>query len=208
MRKILIVFLMILQYGAAWCQHPYTQGLKQLATITFPDTPKLNKTTTGSFYSYNSHGRIYMASCSKWSNGPGDEFTRDLADTAYASLIREVNGFPGIKMFYKKKIIIDHLRGIEYGFVSLNDSVKYYRYHRALYLKNSLILYGFSSYDSTRIDPKALDSFYATFKVIAPDKDRSQETIADTLFNTKAALWAALALLTGVLIIFVIKKIS
>jgi hypothetical protein len=111
-------------------------------------------------------------------------------------------------MFYKKKIIIDHLRGIEYGFVSLNDSVKYYRYHRALYLKNSLILYGFSSYDSTRIDPKALDSFYATFKVIAPDKDRSQETIADTLFNTKAALWAALALLTGVLIIFVIKKIS
>jgi hypothetical protein len=96
---------------------------------------------------------------------------------------------------------------MEYAFVSTDDSTKFYRYHRALFLKNTIIIYGINSFDSLKIDKKVLDDFYATFKVTAPDSDRSQDTIADTLFNFKTLMWAAIVLLAGVGIIFVFKKL-
>jgi hypothetical protein len=206
MKKILIAIFMIFGCRLAFGQRPFTQDLKNLATVNFPDTPQLKRTPGRVYYSLQKNGVIYMASANGWFNGMGDNFTHDLTDTAYASLIREVNRLNESKLFYQKKITINGLRGIEYGFVSTDDSTKFYRYHRALFLNNTIIIYGINSFDSLRIDKKALDDFYATFKVTAPDSDRSQDTIADTLFNFKTLMWAAIALLGGVLIIFIIKK--
>jgi len=207
MRKILIVFLLVFGVIPAYCQHPFTQDLKKLATIAFPDTPQVKKTPGRVYYSFQSKGVMYMASVSNYYNSVGDNFTHDLTDTAYASLLREVNRLNESKLFYQKKIKIDGLRGIEYGFVSKDDSSKYYRYHRALYLNNTLIIFGINSFDSLKIDQKALNDFYAAFKVTAPNAERSQETIADSLFNLKTLVWSVLALLAGVMIIFIIKKL-
>jgi hypothetical protein len=91
MKKILIVIFLILSCRQAFSQHPFTQDLKKLATITFPDTPHLKKTVGRVYYSFQSNGVIYMASANGWFNGPGDNFTHDLTDTAYASLIRQVH---------------------------------------------------------------------------------------------------------------------
>ena len=199
---------MVLGCKVAFGQHPFTQDLKKLATITFPDTPQLKKTPGRVYYSFQSNEVIYMASVSSWYNGLEDNFTHDLTDTAYASLIREVNRLNDSKVFYQKKIKINGLKGIEYGFVSTDDSTKFYRYHRALFLKNTIIIYGINSFDSLKIDQKALNDFYATFKVILPDAAASQETIADALFNFKTVMWAVIALLAGVLIIFTLKKLT
>jgi len=147
-----------------------------------------------------------MASVGSWSNGPFDTFTHDLPDTAYASLIREIKDFPEGRLFFQKKIKINNLKAAEYGFVSQTDSMNYYRYHRAIYLKNQMIIFGFNSFDSLKIDQNALKDFYATFKITAPDAANSQGTVADALFNLKAVMWAAIALLVGVAIIFIIKK--
>jgi hypothetical protein len=207
MKKILIAILLIAGSRLAYGQHPFTQNLNKLATVTFPDTPQTKKTPGRLYYSVQSNGVFYMASASSWFNGLGDNFTHDLTDTAYNSLIREVHRLNDSKLFYQKKIKINGLKGIEYGFVSTDDSTKFYRYHRALFFKNTLIIYGINSYDSLKINKKILDDFYATFKVTAPDADRSQDTIADILFNFKTLMWAAIALMVGVLIIFIIKKL-
>jgi hypothetical protein len=208
MKNIFVAIFIILGSRPVYAQHAVTQQLGTLAAVTFPDTPKMKKTTKGFYYSFENNGVEYMASVGSWSSGPFDNFTHDLPDTAYASLVREITGFPGAKLFYKRKIKINNLNGVEYGFVSQADSMNYYRYHRALYLKNKLIIYGFNSFDSLKIDQKALNDFYAAFKVTAPDSDRSQDTIADTLFNFKALMWAAIALLAGVGIIFIIRKFA
>jgi len=208
MKNIFIVLFIILGSRPVFAQRAVTQQLGTLAAITFPDTPKMKKTAKGFYYFFENKGVEYMASVGSWSSGPFDDFTHDLPDTAYASLVREITAFPGARLFYKRKIKIDKLNGVEYGFVSQADSMNYYRYHRALYLNNKLIIYGFNSFDSLKIDQKALNDFYATFKVILPDATAGQQTIADALFNLKTVMWAAIALLVGVLIIFAIKKLA
>jgi hypothetical protein len=207
MRKIVIAFLLIFGSIPAYCQHPFIQDLKNLATITFPDTPQIKKTPGRDYYSFQTNGVMYMASVSRYYNSLGDKFTHDLTDTAYASLLREVSRLNESKLFYQTKIKINGLKGIEYAFVSTDDSSKYYRYHRALYLNNTLVIYGLNSFDSLKIDQTALHDFYAAFKVTAPNAERSQETIADSLFNLKTLMRSVLALLAGVMIIFVIKKL-
>ena len=208
LKRILIAVVFIMACLPAFAQHPFTQKLNDLATITFPDTPKLNKTAKNLYYSVEVNGVVYMASVGSWSSGPFDDFSHDLPDTAYAALIREVKGFSDGRVFFEKKIKINDLKADEYGYSSLSDSMTYYRYHRALYLKNKMIIFGFNAYDSLKIDQRALKDFYATFKVTLPNAADGQRTIADALFNFKAVLWAAIALVAGVGIIFIIKKFA
>ena len=121
MRKILIVFLLVFGVIPAYCQHPFTQDLKKLATIAFPDTPQVKKTPGRVYYSFQSKGVMYMASVSNYYNSVGDNFTHDLTDKAYASLLREVNRLNESKLFYQKKnlwMIFWHLLEKSYDFLS------------------------------------------------------------------------------------------
>jgi hypothetical protein len=189
-------------------QKNYRQDLGRIAVITFPDTPKTTDLKPGLFYSVKKDEIVFFASVSEIHNSFNDHLTKHLIDSLYAAVIVGSLKRPDAKLIYKKNILVDNLKGIEYGFRSQKNLMTYYHYHRVIYINHTLIAYGLTSFDSLKNNNKELYDFYATFKVILPHSQISQQTIADALFNFKTVMWATIALLAGVLIIFVIKKLT
>ena len=183
MKKVILFFLVLFYSTTAFCQQRYKQQLNHIATITFPDTPKMQRDSEDTFYSVAANGRVYVAQVGEAKKSLKELFTSHINDTIYAQIIEgSLTGTKG-KLLYKKNIEVNGLDGVEFCYTAKVDSQKYYRYHQVFYFNNTLISYGYWTPDSSRSDNKALRAFFGTFKLTINDDDVRQDNVSDLAFR-------------------------
>jgi hypothetical protein len=212
MKKNKLTFLILLYAFPAFCQHSYKQQLYDLATITFPDTPKVQHDTDRTFYSVAIHRRLYIAQVGKAGKSLKELFTSQSDDTVYAQVIKgSLSGTNG-KLMYKKKIEVNGLQGVEFAYTAIINSQNYYRYHQLFFFNSTLISYGYWTPDSLQRDNKDLRAFFGTFKLAIDDDDVRQDNVSEIAYRF-GYLIGALAIV-GVLVaigfgvVYIIKRIA
>jgi hypothetical protein len=205
MKSLFITLLILICAITAFCQHSFTQPLYKIATITFPDTPQTEDKKTSIVYTLTKNGVFYATQAFTESENLDGMFTRHMNDTLYARYIRaSINKYNG-KLFYKKDITYNGLKGVEYGYKAVVDSVEYYRYRQIFCFNNIFIMNGVSSRDSLPADSKKASAFFNTFKLTINYNKIDQGNLADTIFSGRFAFYLILtiALLIGLVVVFV-----
>jgi len=134
MKKAILCFLVSFFSITAFCQHPYKQNLKGVATIILPDTPKITKTKTGVIYSVTVDGAFYLSQMSRLHENGTDMLTPDIKDSVYAEVIKTTLETVGT-IFYKKQITSNGLHAMEFGFKKQGEPLKIsYSYYQVFFL--------------------------------------------------------------------------
>jgi hypothetical protein len=180
MKKLLTFFTITLICPiAAHCQHPFKQNLGEIATITFPDTPKTKKISTEIFYISKYDKATYFGQAAPLPTSLRDLLTNTNLDSVYNSFANAVLIDTKGRIFYKKNITVNALNGVEFGFAFKIKEKTYYDYQNVFYLNDVLINYSYLSSDSLKKDDEKIKSFFGTFKLtIKPDQIRQTNSSA------------------------------
>jgi hypothetical protein len=210
-KKLIIIFLLSLSFST-YGQRSYLQNLDSVATITFPNTPSIENTETGKFYSLKIGDVIYIAQSDIAEKNFKDLFTRHLSDSIYDGVIEgTVTALKG-KILYRKKISLKGLEGVEYGYKAKIKDSDYYCYQQAFFFNHNFILYGYWSPDSLKTNDKGLRTFFGTFKLTINDDEIRQGNASD--LGYKAGEFMVILLIIGVVVllgfgvVYIIKKIT
>jgi len=163
MKKNSILLFLFLCPFPAFCQHSYKQDLSHIATIIFPDTPKVKEVKSSDFYSEASGGKIYIAETTTIKKRFTDIFTSHLTDSVYRELVNVSLKIAGGTILYKRNIDKNGLSGVEFAYTAQPGTKIFYRYHQAFYFNNRLILYGCWSPGPLSIGDKDLKAFFGSF---------------------------------------------
>jgi len=171
MRKIIITLVFFLNFSISYCQHYFKQNLGNIATVTFPDTPKTKNIQSVNLFYCNYNNLFYIAQASALDSGLKDLSKDDSNDTLYNSFIQSELKSTNGKLFYKRAIKINALSGIEYGFSIISNGQAYYNYNNLFYINDKLVSYSIRSQDSLKKDDKKITTFFDTFKLTIPNKE-------------------------------------
>jgi hypothetical protein len=211
-RYFVIVFIALANSITAYSQHPFKQDLEGVATITFPDTTKVDTISTGKVYILNYNNTIYWAQHADIKEGVNDLLSNDNLDSTYNHFITGVlKGSKG-KIIYKNNITINGLYGVELGFTTITKGRQYYCYQQTLYLNDDLISYSVWSLDSLKKDDKKITGFFKTFKLTI-NKDDIRQSKASKLgykfgYVVGILLIIGIVVLLGFGVVYIIKKIT
>jgi len=208
MKKVSIVILIILLSSTANAQHAYTQRLDKVATITFPDTPKVKKASLSKFYSTTVNGIYYLVQSVDVHKSLRDLFTPHLDDTVYSSFINATIRTTGGRLLYKHNINAHGLQGVEFAYTAISDSVKHFRYRQVFYFNNLLIINGLSSTDSLKAHDRLLNDFFNTFKLTITGDEVKQNDSIDLGRSFLYAIGIIIAIIVLILIIYTIVRIT
>jgi hypothetical protein len=191
-------------------QYNYKQKLGNLATIAFPDSPKMQRIKGSDIYTLNKNGVIFVAQAGDVQGGLRDLLNSTKADSIYNGYIGGMIESTKGKLFYKDKIKINGHDGIEFGYSGMLKGQMVYRYHHAVYLNDTILMCGIMSSDSLAKDEQHLKAFFDGFKV------RSTQQLSDASANQMGyktgkviGMLAVLSIpvLIGLGIVFLIRKL-
>ncbi|MBD1384510.1 hypothetical protein IDJ75_04400 [Mucilaginibacter rigui] len=212
MKKIFLIFFICISSFNAFCQLTYTQDLKHIAQIKFPDAPEIKSSESGTtVYVYKDVQDIYYAQVSPLEKSVKDLFTKDINNQIYNSFITGTIKSTKGKLIYKKNTLIDSLAGIEFLYTSDLLGEKKYSYNKLFFLNDTLLSFSIWATDSIKKDDKKANAYFNTFKITIPnDKivSKNGTAIAIGLGKITAYLiFIAIPILLGFGIIFIIKKV-
>jgi len=212
MKKFIVAFIILINPITSYCQHPFLQNLVGIATITFPDTPKVKSISGERFFVLNYHNASYSAVGSSLESGVGDLLSKN-NDSAYnyfiSAMLKKVKG----KILYKNNISIQGIKGVEFGASGKTTlDQPFYSYHRLLSLNDFLIDYSFSSLDSIKKNDAKITSFFDTFKLTIKPSEIRQDNIEELAYKTGKIVGVILilGLIAGIgfAIVFIIRRIT
>jgi hypothetical protein len=213
--KILFFLLFTINFGFVYSQSIYRQDLNRLATIDFPDTPKAGITSGIQTYKSAIGSNSYVVLLNNLDNEDSIRTPKDL-DNFYEGVVEgTLETSKSLKIDYKKSILIDGLKGLEFKyskFINSNDTV--FIYQRVLYFNSITFALMFTTFDDKQKKYQIeRDKFFNSFTVIAEKKNIKQFT--NTSFATKIGYIAgktfADLLIVGLitlLVIFIAKRSS
>ena len=212
MRKILITLILLFLSVASYCQHPYKQNLQGIATITFPDTPKVKIISAQTFYILYQERSGYLCEAMPLNSSLRDLLSGDGIDTLYDSFINGVLTTTQGHIFYKNNIIVNNLKGVEFGLKSITKGKIYYSYQNVFYLNDVLINYSYLSLDSISKNDKKIANFFETFNLTIHKNEIRQSNAAE-LGHITGKIIAVLTIigliaLFGFGIVFIIRKVT
>ena len=209
MKTITIIILLFVLPIAAYCQQGFKQDLNHIASITFPDMPKTTVEKNETVFALNDSGIVYLAIAAPVQKGIKDYFTKNSNDSLFQGVIKgSLQSSKGI-LFYRKNVVMNGLKGLEFGYKAVLDSVKSYRYHQAFYVNNTLIFYGYWSKDSLQADDKGMRSFFNSFKLKVKPVDITQSDVSDLSFKAGEVIGYLICIGAVVLlVIFLVKKFT
>jgi len=212
MKKIIIILVFFLNFPIAYCQHPFKQNLGNIATVTFPDTPKTKNIEYVKLFYCNYNDLFYIAQASALDSGLKDLLKDDNNDTLYNSFIESELKSTNGKLFYKRAKKINTLTGIEYGFTIISNGQTYYNYNNLFYINDQLVSYSIRSQDSLKKDDKKINTFFDTFKLTVPNNEVRQsggQEIGYKLGHVVAVLlMIGIICAIGGLIVYIIMRIN
>jgi len=212
MKKLFLIVFILFSTSFAYSQHLFVQTLDSVATITFPDTPKVQTEATYRIYMTNKAGIAYLAEVSPVQPSLRDMLSKDNLDTTYNGFLKGLLESSHGKLLYKKNITIHDLDGVEFGCESIVKDQKYYTYGRVVFFNNTLINYSVFSILPLNKTDKQLTSFFNTFKVTIAKDDVRQSGADELAYHTGIFIGRLLAftLLCAIIgvIVFAAIKIS
>jgi len=212
MRKILITFILIFSSVASYCQHPYKQNLQDLATIIFPDTPKTKVISDETFYYSRDKGSTYLCEAMSLTTSLSDILKGNSLDSLYTVFINSALAPTASHAFYKNNIVVNDLKGVEFGFRLQAKGRTFYSYQNVFYLNDVLINYSYLTPDSISKDDNKITDFFKTFK-LAIKKEEIRQSNAAELGHITAYIFMAFTIigiiaLFGFGIVFIIRKVT
>ncbi|WDF76199.1 hypothetical protein PQ469_20120 [Mucilaginibacter sp. KACC 22773] len=191
-------------------QYTYKQKLGNLATVMLPDTPKLQSVNGVNTYVARYKGVIFLTHLADMEGGLRDLLNNTNADSLYNSyldgLVKDSKG----KLFYKNKIDIDGLNGLEFGYRIKIKGRNTYLYQRVVCLNDSLVSCGILASDSLSSKDKNLKAFFDGFRVLNASGAR-QDVSSNLAYKTGKVIgffmFLCIPILIGVGIVFLIRRI-
>ncbi len=212
MRKILITLILIFFSFDSYCQHPYKQNLQDIATITFPDTPKTKIISAETFYYFHDKGSTYICEAMPLSTSLSDILKGNSIDSLYTVFINSALAPTKSHTFYKNNIIANDLKGVEFGFKFQAKGRTCYSYQNVFYLNDVLINYSYLSLDSLNKNDKRITDFFKTFKLTIKKEEIRQSNAAElghiTAYIFMAFVIIGIIALFGFGIVFIIRKVT
>jgi hypothetical protein len=211
MKRILIAIL-IFTSSFTYGQHPYKVDLNHIATITFPDTAKLEPNNDGVIYGVKLNNNIYTAGANVVYKGVVNSFKKHFEDSLYAQLIDGVLSGTKGKLQYKKNIQIQGISGIDFFYTAAINGVEYNVYNQSFYLNNILILYTCWVPAPITADDKNLKAFFNSFKLTIANEDVRQNNATEIgyIIGYTIGILAVIAVFVsmGFGIVYIIKKVT
>jgi len=211
MKRILIGIL-IFSSSFTYGQHAFKVDLNHIATITFPDTAKLQPNEDGAIYGVKSNGNIYIAGTNVVYKGAVNSFKKHFEDSIYAGLIDGVLSGTKGKLQYKKNIQTQGISGIEFFYTATADNIDYNIYNQSFYLNNTLILYTCWVPAPINADNKNLKAFFNSFKLTIAKEHVRQDNATEIGYIIGYTIGILLVIgvfvLLGFGIVYIIKKIT
>ena len=212
-KKIIFTYILVLFSSLVYSQKGYVQDLNHFATIIFPDTPTVVKYPDYQYkmsdstlkYKISISKNIYIVKLLF--------FKKDLEPPVldiYNSFIDGVKNDDKRKLFYKKDINLNGLRGIEFCSAADYSQYKYYEYYQFFIFNGKYVTLSYLSLDSLKgkSDSKA---FFNTFKLTIKKNDIKQNISSESTTKTntfeQVFLIIALLIMLGFTIVFILKKL-
>ena len=213
MKKTFIIILFGLYSITAYCQHRFVLNLKHIATIAFPDTPKVKYAVGDTMYvAATETGVIYLAAATPMQKSIKDMTNPHILDSIYSGIIIGTLKSAHGKVLYKKNILVNNLNGVEFGYSIFIKNRLLYGYNQAFYLNNTLINYGRWSADSLKSNSKELKDFFGTFKLTIDADNARQDNSTEIAYGVGRFIGIGLVIgviaLFGFLIVLIIKKVT
>lgn len=171
MRRIILFFLLALSVSA-FAQQPYKQAIHQTCEVTFPDKPVLKTVEDCDVYSKTIKSAFYLALV----KSSGEEFLKDSIDVFYKGVVDGNLKTPKGELVYKKDILIDGLKGLEFEFIAQRSSgLPNVRFQQILYVDKQFFTFSFWTYqDSLKINEPKKSLFFNSIHVIADKNHLTQ----------------------------------
>lgn len=209
--KIIVLTVLIGCFATVgFGQYTYKQKLGNLATVMLPDTPKLQSVSGVNTYVARYKGVIFLTHLANMEGGFRDLLNNTNADSLYNSyldgLVKESKG----KLFYKNKIDIDGLNGLEFGYRIKIKGQNTYLYQRIVCLNDSLVSCGILASDSLSNKDKNLKVFFDGFRILNASEARQDVSSNLTYKSGKVIgflMFLCIPILIGLGIVFLVRKI-
>jgi len=212
MRKATIIIAIILSAANAYSQHPFVQNLNDIATITFPDTPKANNIKGYTLYILKKNDLAYLAEASSIRQGLRDLLSPNGLDSTYNGFIQGFVSSSNGKLLYKKNTSSNGLNGIEFECLGSKNNRKFYSRNRLFFCNNILIDYSVLSADSVQSDDKRVSTFFNSFKLTIKKTQIRQDNFVELGYRAGKIIGVLLVLAVissiGGLIVFLIIKLT
>ncbi|MBS1523275.1 MAG: hypothetical protein JST50_19910 [Bacteroidetes bacterium] len=213
MRKTILALLTSILTISAYGQHTlhYLQNIGNDAIIIFPDTPRITQGVTSISYEVDYYDMMYAANSSSVEGGSVDFLYRDFTNSLYrrsiAKFIKTIHG----KLIYKKDIIVDGVKGIEFECHGNLDTAGYYIFYRFFYYNKRFITEGIWFKQEAQRNDERLNAFFSTFKFIRKAEHNNSVWSNKTLV-IKGVKYALIIILLITLIvgsiIFIARRLS
>lgn len=192
-------------------QYNYKQRLSSFATIALPDSPKVKSVKDLDIYFSNYNNVFFMAQASHLRSGLQDLLNNNNTDSIYNSYIKGTLESTKGQLFYKGKLAINHHEGIEFGYKAPLNGQETYRNSRAVYLNDTILVYGIWAADSLSKDDAALLPFFNGFKIKSVDEVRKAESYNNSfkigqIFGYLLSFIIVISIGLGV--VFILKRIT
>lgn len=213
MRKIILTLLTSILTIAAYCQHQpaYIQNIGGEAILFFPAAPRVSNVDNGLAYEADRDNILYSASVETVKLGPFEVFYKNFRESFYRGVLigfaKSIHG----KILYKKDVVVDEIKGIEYEGKGAFDTTTYYIVYRSFYIDKKLVSYGIWFKEPVTQNDARVNAFFSTFKFIRKTEHNNSVWSNKTLVikGVKYALIIILliALIVGS-IIFIVRRSS
>lgn len=192
----------------AFCQLTYTQNLKQIAQIKFPERPVVKELPKGiTLYYCKTDSGIYFAQVASYKKSLSELLTSGVNQNIYDAYINgNVNSSNG-KLIYKKNILINNLDGVAYLYHSTLPKRTFYSYSRLVFLNDTLLNFSLLSKDPLlNNDPKLIE-FFTSLKLTVPANEivsSNTDELASRFSFAGVILLVLILLVLGY--VFIIKR--
>lgn len=211
MKKAVSILILLFFSIPAFCQVTYTQNLKNIAQIKLPGQPVTKNLPLGiTMYYYKTDSEIYFAQLAEYKKSLSELFTDDINKNIYTNyIIGNVHSGKG-KLLYKKDILINGLKGVQYVYTSTLPKKKFVSYSRLVYLNETLLNLSVLTRDTISRDDEKIDEYFKSLKITLPANKiystNSEEIVARLGGTVGIAIIIALLILLGLGIVYFIKR--
>lgn len=212
MKRIVLTLSLLVFSVSAFCQLKYTLDLKGLAQINFPDTPEVNNPTPEVVvFIARSDAPGYMAAVSPARVSVKEMLAGEGLESIYSGCIEGSLNVSKGKLLYRKNVLIDQLKAVEFAYKAVGTRNTFYAYNRVLFLNDTLLVYSLISYTPLKQGDENIRKFFSTFKLKLKPENIRQNTSTELAYKMgtisgKAAA-TSLMLLAVVCVILLIKKL-
>jgi|GEM_PF-2307460 len=208
MRKILLIFFILISSLKAFCQLNYTLTINNIAKINFPDTPVMKQMPGKvTVYGYQGIEESYIFQISPFRRTDNDLFRKNADNKFYSEQIKETVNTLKAKLVYQKNILIDGIDGMEYAYTFNVGEVKLYSYNQIVSFNDTIFDYYVLSRDSLQKKSDKITAYFNSFKIITPKQNISGLNGERSIRVIEIIIFIAVIASLGLGFVFLVRKI-